>query len=57
MREFGRILNAFCEEITWTNYGGALITILGRDIGFFVIGFLTSLCLEAFIEYLKEIRK
>ena len=57
MREFGEMLNGFMEEITWTNYGGALVTILGRDIGFFVIGFLTSLCLEAFIEYLKEIRK
>lgn len=54
MREFGEILNGFMEEITWKNYGGALVTILGRDIGFFIVGFLVSLCLEALIEYWKE---
>lgn len=57
MREFGEILNGFMEEITWTNYGGAIVTILGRDIEVFITGFLFCLCLEAFIEYLKEIRK
>lgn len=57
MSEFGEIFNYFMEEITWKNYGGALVTILGRDIGFFIVGFLTSLCLEALIEYLKENKK
>lgn len=57
MREFGEMLNGFMEEITWTNYGGAIVTILGRDIEVFITGFLFCLCLEAFIEYLKEIRK
>lgn len=57
MREFGEMLNGFMEEITWTNYGGAIVTILGRDIEVFITGFLVCLCLEAFIEYLKEIHK
>ena len=57
MNDLGNIFNAFCEEIIWTNYGGPLVTILGRDIGFFITGFLTHLTIEAFIEYLKEKKK
>jgi len=57
MNEFGEMLNGFMEEITWTNYGGAIVTILGRDIEVFITGFLVCLCLEAFIEYIKEMRK
>ena len=57
MNEFGKIFNAFCEEIIWTNYGGALVTILGRDIVVFIVGFLTHLTIEAFIDYLKENKK
>ena len=53
----GQLFNQFCEELTWTNYGGPLVTILGRDIGFFVVGYLTHLCIEAFIEYIKEWKK
>ena len=57
MNEFGKLFNAFCEGITWTNIGGPIVTILGRDIGFFVIGYLTHLTIEAFIEFIKERRK
>lgn len=53
----GQIFNQFMEEITWTNYGGALLTILGRDIGVFILGYLTHLILEAFIEIAKEKKK
>ena len=53
----GQIFNQFMEEITWTNYGGPLFTILGRDIGVFIVGYLTHLILEAFIEVIKEKRK
>lgn len=52
--EFGKIFNAFFEELIWTNYGGALFTILGRDIVVFVTGYLTHLIIEAFIEIIKE---
>lgn len=52
--EFGKIFNAFFEELIWTNYGGALFTILGRDIVVFVTGYLAHLILEAFIEIIKE---
>lgn len=52
--EFGKIFNAFFEELIWTNYGGALFTILGRDIAVFVTGYLAHLILEAFIEIIKE---
>lgn len=52
--EFGKIFNAFFEELIWTNYGGALFTILGRDIVVFMTGYLAHLILEAFIEIIKE---
>lgn len=55
--EFGTIFNAFFEELIWKNYGGALFTILGRDIVVFVTGFLTRLILEALIEIIKEKKK
>ena len=53
----GQIFNQFMEEITWTNYGGPLVTILGRDIEVFIAGYLTHLILEAFIEIIKEKEK
>ena len=52
--EFGKIFNSFFEELIWTNYGGALFTILGRDIVVFLTGYLAHLILEAFIEIIKE---
>lgn len=57
MQEFGKIFNAFMEQITWTNYGGPIVTILGRDIMVFITGFLTHLCIEALIEIIKEKKK
>ena len=57
IKEFGDIFNAFMEHITWTNYGGPVITILGRDIGIFIMGYITHLILDAFIEVIKEERK
>ena len=54
MQEFGKIFNAFMEQITWTNYGGPIVTILGRDIMVFITGFLTHLCIEACQSYLRE---
>lgn len=55
--EFGTIFNAFFEGLIWKNYGGALFTILGRDIVVFVTGYLTHLILEALIEIIKEKKK
>lgn len=46
----GQMFNQFMEEITWTNYGGPLVTILGRDIGMFIVGYLTHLIITALIE-------
>lgn len=57
MNEFGKLFNAFCEGIIWTNYGGAIVTILGRDIVCFMVGYLTHLSIEAFIELIKERKK
>lgn len=54
MQEFGKIFNAFMEHITWTNYGGPIVTILGRDIMVFITGFLTHLCIEVCQSYLRE---
>lgn len=52
----GEIINSFFETITWTNFGGPLITILGRDIGMFIIGYLTHLIISGIIETIKEKR-
>ena len=55
VREVGiLIFNRFCEEIIWTNYGGAMVTLLGRDVVVFIIGYLTHLAIEAIIEMIKE---
>ena len=54
MNEFGNIFNAFCEELIWKNYGGAMVTILGRDIIVFIAGYIMHLCVNAIIEIIKE---
>ena len=54
MQEFGKIFNAFMEHITWTNYGGPIVTILGRDIMVFITGVLFHICIGAFVEIIKE---
>lgn len=46
----GQIFNQFMEEIIWTNYGGPLVTLLGRDIVVFIVGYLTHLIISALIE-------
>lgn len=53
-RELCDIYSAFCEHITWTNYGGPVITLLGRDIGVFICGYLTHMVVSAFIEVFSE---
>ena len=50
----GEIFNQFCEHIIWTNYGGPMITILGRDIVVFIVGYLTHLIISAIIESIKK---
>ena len=47
------IFNRFCEELIWTNYGGAMVTLLGRDIVVFIIGYITHLLVESLIELLR----
>ena len=44
------MFNQFMEEIIWTNYGGPLVTLLGRDIVVFIVGYLTHLIVSALIE-------
>ena len=53
----GEIFNQFMEEIIWTNYGGPVATILGRDIAVFIAGYLTHLCIEIFLETIKRDKK
>lgn len=50
------MFNGFCEELIWTNYGGAMVTLLGRDVVVFIIGYLTHLVIEAIIEMIKSRR-
>lgn len=47
------MFNGFCEEIIWTNYGGAIVTLLGRDIVVFIIGYITHLVVESLIELVR----
>ena len=47
------IINQYFEQLIWTNYGGALFTILGRDIGFFILGYLFHIIIETLIEITK----
>lgn len=49
----GQIFNEFCENFIWTNYGNAIITLLGRDILFFILGYLAHIILETLIEIIK----
>lgn len=50
----GQIFNQFCEHIIWTNYGGPMVTILGRDIVVLITGYLLRMVVEAIIFMIQE---
>jgi hypothetical protein len=50
----GEMFNQFFEHIIWTNYGGPVMVIPGRDIGMFIVGYLTHLVISALIEIIKD---
>lgn len=53
----GEIFNQFCEHLIWTNYGGPVVTILGRDIAVFIVGYLTRIVIECIICSIQEKRR
>lgn len=50
----GEIFNQFCEHIIWTNYGGPMVTILGRDIVVLITGYLLRMVVECVIVMIQE---
>ena len=46
----GELFNLACEYLAWHNFGTEYFVIIGRDMGFFLIGYLTCLIISAFIE-------
>lgn len=38
------------DYLAWHNFGNEYIVIIGRDLGFFLIGYLTCFIINAFVE-------
>lgn len=51
------VFNLACDYVAWHNFGNEYFVIIGRDMGFFLIGYLTCFCLSTFIEVMKGTKK
>ena len=52
-------MNAFnlaCDYVAWHNFGTEWFVIIGRDFGFFIIGYITCMIIGAIVETIKEIK-
>lgn len=45
------------DYITWHNFGTEWFVILGRDMGIFFMGYLTSFIVSSFIECFRRKKK
>ena len=51
------VFNLACEYVTWHNFGTEWFVILGRDMGIFFMGYLTSFIVSSFIECFRRKKK
>ena len=50
----GELFNLACEYIAWHNFGNDYFVIIGRDFGFFLMGYLVHFTISGIIEIIKE---
>lgn len=49
--------NLACDYLAWHNFGNEYFVIIGRDLGFFLIGYLSCFVVSAFIEVFRGNKK
>lgn len=49
--------NLACDYLAWHNFGNDFFVIIGRDMGFFLIGYLSCFVVSAFIEVFRRNKK
>ena len=49
--------NLACDYVAWHNFGTEWFVILGRDMGIFFMGYLTSFIVSSFIECFRRKKK
>ena len=45
------------DYISWHNFGNEYFVIIGRDMGYFLIGYLTCFIISCFIECFRRKKK
>ena len=53
----GEVFNLACEYVVWHNFGNELFVLLGRDMGIFFMGYLTSFIVSSFVEAFRRKKK
>lgn len=49
--------NLAMDYLAWHNFGTEYFVIIGRDIGFFLIGYLSCFIINAFVEVFRKEKK
>ena len=49
--------NLACEYLAWHNFGTEYFVIIGRDFGFFLMGYLSCFIINAFVEVFRKEKK
>ena len=46
-----------CDYVAWHNFGTEWFVIIGRDLGFFLIGYLSCFIINVFVEVFGRKKK
>ena len=49
--------NLACDYVAWHNFGTEYFVLIGRDMGFFLIGYLACFIVNAFVEVFGRKKK
>ena len=53
----GETINLAFDYLAWHNFGNEYFVIIGRDMGFFLIGYLSCFIINAFVEVFRKEKK
>lgn len=53
----GDLINLAFDYLAWHNFGTECFVIIGRDFGFFLIGYISCMTVGAIAEAIKEGKK
>lgn len=51
------VFNLACDYVAWHNFGNEYFVLIGRDMGFFLVGYLACFIVNAFIETFRRNKK